>query len=379
MCLLYESGRCAQGRYASADDDDEDFDRSRRPQNSGGMRTPALAFVGGMLAATLMLITYQSAMYKPPPACATATELCPNVKDVLGEVLKGCPTPECPQAKCPTPRCPEPRCPEPFCPKVELPESITKGCPAPDVSKLVAEHRQKMLQHVGANIIECAPGKDCRGDRKQKFKRLGQQGVTLWFTGLSGAGKTTITEQLEKELIFKYGKTVYRIDGDNLRTGLTKDLGFSPSDRTESPSNRTESARGVLRGGWGRGRREGAGKGGGRRTCTFVFGFGLGLMCRLISGAGNWLLGGEITLLGKIAYGDGLDQFRMTVNELRAEFARRKADTGLPFLETYLDVPLDVLRKRDPKGLYKKVDAGLIKVWDRVAIGIVEGSENGYG
>jgi len=296
------------GRYASADDDDEDFDRSRRPQNSGGMRTPALAFVGGMLAATLMLITYQSAMYKPPPACATATELCPNVKDVLGEVLKGCPTPECPQAKCPTPRCPEPRCPEPFCPKVELPESITKGCPAPDVSKLVAEHRQKMLQHVGANIIECAPGKDCRGDRKQKFKRLGQQGVTLWFTGLSGAGKTTITEQLEKELIFKYGKTVYRIDGDNLRTGLTKDLGFSPSDRTESVRRASETA-------------------------------------SLFSDAG------VITMVTLIS------PYRNARNSARS----LHRDKGLPFLETYLDVPLDVLRKRDPKGLYKKVDAGLIK------------------
>lgn len=205
------------------------------------MRAP-VAFLCGMVAAGLLLVSYQSATYKPPPACPTAEAMCPNIKSVLGEVLKGCPTPECPQAKCPTPRCPEPRCPTASCPKLELPDSVTKGCPAPDASRIVAEQRAKMLQHVGANIIECAPGKDCRGDRRQRFKRLGQQGVTLWFTGLSGAGKTTITEALERELVFKHGKAVYRIDGDNLRTGLTRDLGFSPSDRTESVRRASETA-----------------------------------------------------------------------------------------------------------------------------------------
>lgn len=272
------------------------------------MSRAPVAFVGGMLAATLMLIGYQQATYRLPPPCATARELCPNVKDVLGEVLKGCPTPECPQAKCPTPRCPEPRCPEPFCPKVELPDSVTKGCPTPDNNKIVAEHRAKMLQHVGANIVECAPGRDCRADRKQRFKRLGQQGVTLWFTGLSGAGKTTITERLEHELTFKHGKVVYRIDGDNLRTGLTKDLGFSPSDRGESVRRASETA-------------------------------------ALFADAG------VITMVTLIS------PYREARNAARS----LHRDKGLPFLETYLDVPLNVLRKRDPKGLYKKVDAGLIK------------------
>ena len=62
------------------------------------------------------------------------------------------------------------------------------------------------------------------------------------MTGLSGSGKTTISEALEKDLLFKHGKNVYRIDGDNLRTGLTRDLGFSAADRGESVRRAAEVA-----------------------------------------------------------------------------------------------------------------------------------------
>ena len=64
----------------------------------------------------------------------------------------------------------------------------------------------------------------------------------MWMTGLSGSGKTTISEALEKDLLFKHGKNVYRIDGDNLRTGLTRDLGFSAADRGESVRRAAEVA-----------------------------------------------------------------------------------------------------------------------------------------
>ena len=69
--------------------------------------------------------------------------------------------------------------------------------------------------------------------RESRFELLGTQGATLWFTGLSGSGKSTIATALEKELIGRV-RHAYRLDGDNLRHGLNSDLGFSPEDRTEN-------------------------------------------------------------------------------------------------------------------------------------------------
>ena len=74
----------------------------------------------------------------------------------------------------------------------------------------------------------------CRMGASNRYQVLGQKGVTLWLTGLSGAGKTTITKALEKRLLLGLRKNIYNIDGDNLRTGLTRDLGFSAEDRAES-------------------------------------------------------------------------------------------------------------------------------------------------
>jgi adenylylsulfate kinase len=62
---------------------------------------------------------------------------------------------------------------------------------------------------------------------------LGQKGATLWFTGLSGSGKSTVAVALEKAL-FQRGKLSYRLDGDNIRLGINKNLGFSAEDRTEN-------------------------------------------------------------------------------------------------------------------------------------------------
>lgn len=70
-------------------------------------------------------------------------------------------------------------------------------------------------------------------DKKAREKLLDQQGMVVWFTGLSGSGKSTIAVEVEKEL-FKRSKVSYRLDGDNLRFGLNKDLGFKAEDRKEN-------------------------------------------------------------------------------------------------------------------------------------------------
>jgi len=73
-------------------------------------------------------------------------------------------------------------------------------------------------------------GSVSRADRE---KRLGQRGVTIWLTGLSGSGKSTIAVAAERELVER-GRAAYVLDGDNIRHGLNKNLGFSPEDRTEN-------------------------------------------------------------------------------------------------------------------------------------------------
>ena len=78
-------------------------------------------------------------------------------------------------------------------------------------------------------IIECADaeaGKSqeaCHLPRPKRFAALNQKGVTLWMTGLSGSGKSTIATLLEEQLTLQHGKSVYRLDGDNVRTGLNRE------------------------------------------------------------------------------------------------------------------------------------------------------------
>jgi len=241
-------------------------------------------------------------MYTPPDTSAivskaveqavTRCPVCPKCPD-----FPGCPT--CPAAR----ECP----PTQSCPSCEL------KCPQCSVAMADAEvasrHRKTMLSRpISSNIIECAPGQDCRMGATNRYKVLGQKGATLWMTGLSGAGKTTITKALEKRLLFAMGKNVFNIDGDNLRTGLTRDLGFSASDRAESVRRASEVA-------------------------------------QLFSESG------VITVVSLISpYRNDRDAARL---------AHQKH--GIPFLEVFLDVPLDVVKARDPKGLYAKVAAGKIK------------------
>jgi bifunctional enzyme CysN/CysC len=141
-----------------------------------------------------------------------------------------------------------------------------------------------------------------------KLARAGlkeQQPCVLWFTGLSGAGKSTIANALEKRL-HAMGRHTYLLDGDNIRHGLNKDLGFTDADRVENIRRVAEAAR------------------------LFVDA-GLIVMVSFIS------------------------PFR---SERR--MARDLFDEG-EFIEVYVDTPLEVCEARDPKGLYQKARAGLIK------------------
>jgi len=183
-----------------------------------------------------------------------------------------------------------------------------------DANEIMATLRQQALEQSPPHIIECAAAtagesqNACHLPPKERFAALGQKGATLWMTGCSGAGKTTIATALEDMLIKEYGKHVYRLDGDNLRTGLNRDLGFSEADRAESV----------------------------RRT---------GELATLFADAG------VITLVGLISpYRDDRDAVR-----------KRHEEQGIPFYEVFLDVPVDELKKRDPKGQYARVESGELK------------------
>ncbi|CAB1117921.1 unnamed protein product [Ectocarpus sp. CCAP 1310/34] len=150
--------------------------------------------------------------------------------------------------------------------------------------------------------------KVCHLPRPQRYAAVGQKGATLWMTGLSGSGKSTIAKALEEELVLRGGKHVYRLDGDNIRTGLNRDLGFSEADRGES-------VRRV-----------------GETSCLFSD-------------------SGTITIVSLVSpYRDARDAVR-----------KRHEDQGIPFFEIFLDVPLEEVQRRDPKGLYKQVEEGKLK------------------
>ena len=133
-------------------------------------------------------------------------------------------------------------------------------------------------------------------------KAHGHKGATLWFTGLSGAGKSTVAYRVERRLLER-GCFAYVLDGDNVRHGLNKDLGFSPEDRTEN----------IRR---------------------------IGEVCRLFTDAGALVLASFVSPYRSI---------------------RRGVRDSMPagsFIETYVSASLEVCEARDPKGLYKKARAG---------------------
>jgi adenylylsulfate kinase len=143
--------------------------------------------------------------------------------------------------------------------------------------------------------------------RPERAKLLRQQGATLWFTGLSGSGKSTIAFTLEHALV-QAGQLAYVLDGDNIRHGLNKNLGFSAADREEN----------IRR---------------------------IGEVCKLFADAGLIVMASFISPYRKD---------RDAVRELHQS-------AGLPFLEVHVTTPIETCEARDPKGLYKKARAGELK------------------
>jgi len=160
-----------------------------------------------------------------------------------------------------------------------------------------------MTQQIATNVT-WHDGEVTRSDR---FNRLGQKGVTLWFTGLSGSGKSTVAVALEKAL-HKLGKLSYRLDGDNIRLGINQNLGFSAEDRTENIRRIGEISK---------------------------------LYCDT----------GIITL----------NSFISPYREDRDQVRRIHEDGGYNFIEVHVNCSLECAEERDPKGLYKKARAGEIK------------------
>ena len=141
-------------------------------------------------------------------------------------------------------------------------------------------------------------------DREAGAAAHGHRGAVLWFTGLSGSGKSTIGHRVERMLIER-GAFAYVLDGDNVRHGLNSDLGFAAEERVEN----------IRR---------------------------IGEVARLFADAGGLVLSAFIS-----PYRKDRDRVRSLLPEGE-------------FIEVFVDTPLDVCEARDPKGLYKKARAGEI-------------------
>jgi len=140
--------------------------------------------------------------------------------------------------------------------------------------------------------------------REERERLLSQKGCVIWLTGLSGSGKSTVANSLTKALI-NSGHLAYQLDGDNVRHGLNSDLAFTPEDRAEN----------IRR---------------------------VGEVAALFADAGVIAITSFIS-----PYRSDRDRIRSLVSSER-------------FIETFLNVPLEVCEQRDPKNLYKKARAGEI-------------------
>jgi len=138
--------------------------------------------------------------------------------------------------------------------------------------------------------------------RAERERVLGQRGATVWLTGLSGSGKSTIAVAVEAELVAR-GRLAYVLDGDNVRHGLNKNLGFSPEDRTENIRRIAEVAK-------------------------------------------------LFTDCGVLAFTSFISPYRADREAARALFAEGD------FVEVYVAADVATCEGRDPKGLYKKARAG---------------------
>lgn len=155
-----------------------------------------------------------------------------------------------------------------------------------------------------ADNVSWAASALSRADRRDA---LGHVGVTLWMVGLSGSGKSTLARALEQQLV-RTGQPAFRLDGDNLRHGLCADLGFSPEDRTENLRRVAHTA-------------------------------------ALLAESGQVAIAAAISPLAR---------HRSAAREVHAK-------ASLPFVEVFIDAPLDICEGRDPKGLYAKARRGEIR------------------
>lgn len=153
-----------------------------------------------------------------------------------------------------------------------------------------------------ASNVVWHPSKVTKEDR-QRLNRHGS--CVLWFTGLSGAGKSTLANEVENELFSKHIRS-YVLDGDNIRHGLNRNLGFGPEDRKEN----------IRR---------------------------IGEVSKLFVDAGLFVLTAFIS------------PYREDRDEVRAMFGEKE------FIEIYVKCSLEECERRDPKGLYKKAKAGEIE------------------
>ena len=157
----------------------------------------------------------------------------------------------------------------------------------------MADPKSKNIFWHGANITH-----------EERQKAVNQKGCVVWFTGLSGSGKSTVARRVE-ELLIQRGKFTYALDGDNMRMGLNTDLGFSPADRTEN----------IRR---------------------------IGQVAKLFA---------DSCMITTTSFISPYRAGRDTAREILPEGT---------FIEVHVDTPLDVCESRDPKGLYQKARAGVI-------------------
>ena len=143
-------------------------------------------------------------------------------------------------------------------------------------------------------------------DRSERSAALGHAGATVWLTGLSGSGKSSVAVAVEAAMI-DIGRPAYVLDGDNLRHGLNADLGFSAADRDENVRRVAEVA-------------------------------------RLLADA------------GVVALVPLVSPYREARDDARALHAA----AAVPFYEVFVDTPIEICEQRDPKGLYAKARAGEI-------------------